>query len=239
MEPRLVAKKCDVQNILSISGKEVPKPSAILHTLAVAMFFHFVHWCYLVQMQVQLFFKRSLCWWIWDACLLSQSCEWTFPYFALCDQRCPVLCPLLKLVAARSRCVSNWSSFPKLVLSIHQVCCDVVREIREVWPPQRNTCPNSTRESSDNTIFTPLARVQIAHRPRHNYLKEGGGQAHKLTWHTHAHLGRVCAHGLLNHFPLPIPVLTGAWGILNHSVQYLTTLCHDPHLENKEIKEIS
>jgi hypothetical protein len=41
--PSLIAKKCDVQNILSIRGKEVSKPSAILHTLAVIMFFQFKH----------------------------------------------------------------------------------------------------------------------------------------------------------------------------------------------------
>jgi hypothetical protein len=41
MEPRSIAKKCDVQNIFSISGKEDSQPSAVLHKLEVVTFlFH-------------------------------------------------------------------------------------------------------------------------------------------------------------------------------------------------------
>jgi hypothetical protein len=46
---------------------------------------------------------------------------------------------------------------------------------------------------------------------RHIWLKEGSGQGHSHVTHTsHAPLWRIFAQGLLNHFPLPTFVLTGA-----------------------------
>jgi hypothetical protein len=62
---------------------------------------------------------------------------------------------------------------------------------------------------------------------QNNWLKEGSGHGHIVMWHTSSAPPRVCvcartwecAQGLLNLFPLPSVVLTGAQGVLNHIVQ--------------------
>jgi hypothetical protein len=155
MEPCLITKKkyiymcvcvCDVQNVFSISGKEVSKPTInAAHT-----FYQFIHWCYLVRMQEQLFCK-ALCWLIWGACLLWQFAN-VLPrallyatrnalYFVFCWHSWP----------AGSRSVSNWSSSLNLSISCRTVLwcgtwdsgntsSNFYLTSSVYLPPQRNTC---------------------------------------------------------------------------------------------------
>jgi hypothetical protein len=61
MKPRVIGKKYDIQNILSIGSIFVSKIVAIPNTLDAAPFFQFMHLCYLVGMQVQMFLQHCMC----------------------------------------------------------------------------------------------------------------------------------------------------------------------------------
>jgi hypothetical protein len=56
-------------------------------------------------------------------------CEWASSGFALYDQKCPVLCPLLTLMACWISVCQQLIHFPKNCWSAAALCCSVVLEV--------------------------------------------------------------------------------------------------------------
>jgi hypothetical protein len=140
-------------------------------------------------------FKCSLCWWIWDACLLWLYANGLFLGFELCNQKCPVPCPLLIFMACQISVSQKLMQFPCYLSAA--LSYDVVCGIRETFlqtcltssvysPPQWNAySTKNTQTLSDNTIFTTLVQAQRGHCPLHNWLKDSSGESHRVTWLTH------------------------------------------------------
>jgi hypothetical protein len=72
IKPYLIGKKSDVHNILSTGNNYIIKLSRIFKTLHAILFFQFMHWCYLVGMQVQMLLQHYICAATWDIRLLCQ-----------------------------------------------------------------------------------------------------------------------------------------------------------------------
>jgi hypothetical protein len=134
-EPRLAGNKCDVQNIFSIVGKVVSNHQQYYRTsVQLPRSFSSCNDILYGCSCSQLFFKRSLCWWIWGACLL-----WKFAN-ELCIMR-----------PQYSWRVSNWSSFRNLSINYRTMLRCGTWDSRNIFvnfslissvysPLQRNTC---------------------------------------------------------------------------------------------------
>jgi hypothetical protein len=72
MKTRLILKRCDVKNILSIGSNYVSKSLTILSTLDAVPGYQCMHWCYLVGMQVQAFLQHCTCAAMRESSLLSR-----------------------------------------------------------------------------------------------------------------------------------------------------------------------
>jgi hypothetical protein len=121
MEPRFIAKKCDVHSIYSLSSMEVSKPLAISQMAEVVTFFQFLHWCNLTWLELQFFFQSLLCWWIWDACCYDNF-RMGLSGFALVDQRCPLITAVACRISARHQLIHC----PRTSQSTVALRCNVV-----------------------------------------------------------------------------------------------------------------
>jgi hypothetical protein len=144
------------------------------------MFFQFMH-CYPVWIQRQAFFFKFLpCGAIWDV-TADIICKLAFYIFPWCDQKFSVLCPLLKLSAARPCYACNWS------VSLNLLINHCTRQWCHTWQSQyisSNSCLTSVYSLSQQNmshqkplhlnwqchLHNTLSSIQAAHCLQHNWL---------------------------------------------------------------------
>jgi hypothetical protein len=120
--------------------------------------------------------------------------EWTFSGFELCNQRCPVLCPLLILTACRSQHVRNWSSFSKLAnflvhcmvtwcLRFRKHFCKLLFDVFRVFTSTKKCVFHHQhlglkwQHRFHSICMCPNRSLSVAH-----WLMKSSGQDHTVMW---------------------------------------------------------